>query len=794
MEGVNFSMKMNLPVILLKGLILLPNNEIRLEFENDESKNILDVAEMFHENKLLVVSSTDPLEESLRKNKMPTIGVLAHIGNRIELPSGKARVVLVGEKRVRVREYLNLNHTSEILESIIENLPKVECIKEEETVLVNKLKRELEEYIQCLPYMSNSILESVKKITSLDKLTDVIAAYIPESLERMQSYLSQLDPKKRTTMILEDFNYGKKTFNIEKELDSKIEQKLDQTQKDYILREKMRLIKEELGEVENEFDELKEKIESTLAPSKIKKRLQKEYKHLTELQSMSPEANVIRTYIEWLLDLPWTSCCNETESLSEVRDALDETHAGLERVKLRILEYIAVKKHSSNLKSPILCLVGPPGVGKTTLAYSIASAMGRDFVKISVGGMKDESEIMGHRKTYLGSSPGRIISSMKRAGSNNPVFLIDEIDKMKEGIHGDPASSLLEVLDPTQNRHFSDFYIEEEYDLSQVFFITTANDLDGIPLPLLDRLEIIELSGYTEFEKLDIAKKHLLPSLCESHAFNPSLLKLEDQTILEIIRSYTKEAGVRGLKRELETIIRKIVTEMVYEEKEKTYVISNEMLSQYLGNAKYVKVDATIKSVGVVNGLAYTSYGGDTLPIEVNYYKGTGKLVLTGSLGDVMKESAHIALSYVKANSQKFGISYELFTTNDIHIHVPEGAIKKDGPSAGIALATALISALTKTKVNQTLALTGEITLRGRVLPIGGLKEKSIGALRNGIQKVIIPYENERDLEEVPKEVRDKLTYIKVKDYHEVWNYIFVMKQERRKVYASDHARADRLL
>lgn len=787
-------MKMNLPVILLKGLILLPNNEIRLEFENDESKNILDVAEMFHENQLLVVSSEDPLEESLKKNGMPTIGVLAHIGNRIELPNGKARVILVGEKRVRVREYLNLNHTSEILESIIESLPIVECMKEEEDVLVSKLKRELEEYIHCLPYMSNSILESVKKVTSLDQLTDLIAAYIPESLERMQSYLTQLDPKKRTAMILEDFNYGKKTFNIEKELDSKIEKNLDQTQKDYILREKMRLIKEELGEVENEFDELKERMESTFLPSKIKNRLQKEYKHLTELQSMSPEANVIRTYMEWLLDLPWTSRKHTTESLTEVRDALNETHAGLEKVKLRILEYIAVKKHSSNLKSPILCLVGPPGVGKTTLAYSIASAMGRDFVKISVGGMKDESEIMGHRKTYLGSSPGRIISSMKKAGSNNPVFLIDEIDKMKEGIHGDPASSLLEVLDPTQNQHFSDFYLEEEYDLSQVFFITTANNLDGIPHPLLDRLEIIELSGYTEFEKLDIAKKHLLPSISKSHALDLSLLKLEDQTLLEIIRSYTKEAGVRGLKRKLETIVRKIVTEMVYEGKEKVYEITKDTLVQYLGNAKYLKIDQMGESVGVVNGLAYTSYGGDTLPIEVNYYKGTGKLVLTGSLGDVMKESAHIALSYVKANAKEFGISYELFTENDIHIHVPVGAIKKDGPSAGIALTTALISALTKTKVNHTVAFTGEITLRGKVLPIGGLKEKSIGALRNGIQKVIIPYENDSDLDEVPKEVKDKLTYIKVKEYHEVWKYIFERKKVRRAEYGRNSARTERLL
>lgn len=766
-------MKMNLPVILLKGLILLPNNDIRLEFDNDESKNIIDVSEMFHDNRILVVSSNDPLEQSIQRESLSKIGVEALIHDRIELPNGKIRVILTGIRRIKVHEYLNLNRTNEILESIVEEIQFPIYKREEEQVFVSKLYRELEEYIKYIPYMSNSILTSLKEIRKLEVLTDMIAAYIPLSLERLFSYLLEIDAKKRAAMLVEDFELGKKTFMIETELDKTIEKELDQNQKDYILREKMRLIKKELGENENDEEDLTERIEHLNAPDYIISRLRKEHHRLLEMQPMSPEANVVRTYIEWFLNLPWQPKVNKEKDLKRVKETLDDTHAGLDKVKERIIEYLAVLKHTPEVNSPILCLVGPPGVGKTTLAFSIAEAIERDFVKISVGGMKDESEIMGHRRTYLGANPGRIISSMKKAGSTNPVFLIDEIDKMKEGVHGDPASSLLEVLDPSQNQHFSDYYLEEEYDLSQVMFVTTANSLEGIPLPLMDRLEIIELSGYTELEKLAIAKKHLIPSVCKNHGLKKSLFEISDEMILFLIRNYTREAGVRELKRIFETLIRKIVTEIVYSSEEKKYVIVEEFIIKCLGNVKFPKIITASKEVGVVNGLAYTSYGGDTLAIEVNYYEGTGKLVLTGSLGTVMKESAHIALSYIKANSKKFGIPYDRITKNDIHIHVPEGAIKKDGPSAGIALTTALISALTNQRVKKTMAMTGEITLRGKVLPIGGLKEKSIGALRNGVKEVIIPYDNQNDLDDIPKEVKDKLKYIQVKTYQDVWNTVF---------------------
>lgn len=774
-------MKKNLPVILLKGSVLLPNHEIRLEFENEESKSILEVAEMFHDRQLLVVTSNNPLEEIPNHQDFARIGVIAKMKKKIDLPSGATRVILVGIKRATIYEYLNLNRPDEILESIIEVLPDEELPKNEEAVLVSKLYREIEAIIRTVPYMSNSMLSELKKQDTLADMTDMMVPYLPLTLERLQSYLVELDPKKRATMLLEDIYEQGRAFDIERELDSKVQEEIDQSQKDFILREKMRLIKEELGDSDTAIDALKKRIEVLPCPDHIRTKLLEEYGRLHAMQPMSPEANIVRTYIEWFLDLPWQTFTVDNSQLQDVKEKLDESHASLEQVKTRIIEFLAVRQMTNQLNSPIICLVGPPGVGKTTLAYSVAQAMNRNFVKLAVGGMSDESEIMGHRRTYLGANPGRIISSMKKVGSNNPVFLIDEIDKMTKGIHGDPASSLLEVLDPTQNKYFVDRYLEEEYDLSQVMFMVTANYIEDIPEALLDRLEIIELSGYTEVEKLDIAKKHLLPSICATHGILEQQIAIQDTMLLELIRYYTREAGVRELKRQLETIIRKIVTEIVMQHRsEKCYQITKDRIVAALGKRKYPTIDSNSKSIGVVNGLAYTSYGGDTLAIEVNHYPGTGQLVLTGSLGEVMKESAQIALSYIKANDQIFAIPYEQFTKHDIHIHVPEGAIKKDGPSAGIALTTALVSALTMQKVPHTIAMTGEITLRGKVLPIGGLKEKSIGAVRGGIKTIILPYDNKRDLDDIPSEVKKKLQYHFVKTYQEVFDYIW--KKPKRTV------------
>ena len=769
--------KTNLPVILLRGIVLLPNTEIRIEFENDNSKNIIDVSEMFHDNEVLVVSSIDKYEEGNDINNFSKIGVIAKIRHKIELPNGNVRVLLTGLSRATIHEYLNWNRKDEVLESIVSKINNYEIDSEKEMAVIRKIYREVENYIKLVPYISNSVLSLIVNSTSLSKMTDIIAMHITDNIERLNEYLCNTNPLERSEMILEDIYKQKDIFNIEKSIDNKVKHNIDSTQKELLLREKIKAIKEELGEKdskENEIDILKNKINLLDAPSKIKERLMSELERYEEILPMSPEVNVIRNYIDWLLSLPWNYKTIDNDNLINVSKKLDASHFGLKKVKNRIIEYLAVKQMTNSLNGPILCLVGPPGVGKTSLAFSIAKSLNRNFVKISVGGINDASEIMGHRKTYLGASPGRIIQAIKKAKSSNPVFLIDEIDKMTSNYKEDPASALLEVLDPEQNKMFSDNYIEEEYDLSQVMFITTANYIEDIPEALKDRLEIVDISSYTEFEKLDISKRYLIPKEKKNHGIDDIIINMSDDVILKIIRNYTKEAGVRELERVIASIFRKIVTKKVMEKTNlKEITIDEKALKEYLGKEKFRFISSLSKSqIGVVNGLAYTYYGGDILPIEVNYFKGQGNLVLTGSLGDVMKESAKIALSYIKSNYKYFNIDYDKLMKNDIHIHVPEGAIPKDGPSAGIALTTTLISAFTNLKIPKSIAMTGEITLRGSVLPIGGLKEKSIGANRNGIKKIIIPYENLKDLDEIPKEIKKNIQYIPVKDYKDVYKII----------------------
>ena len=580
-------------------------------------------------------------------------------------------------------------------------------------------------------------------------------------------------------MILEDIYKEEQIFELEREIDDRVKKKLDEAQREFILREKIKVIKEELNEKtikENDLDSLKEKLNLLDAPSKIKTKIELEIKRYESLQPTSPEINITRNYIEWLLDLPWNKHTIDNDDLLDVKDILDKSHNGLENVKTRIVEYLAVKQVTNSLRAPIICLVGPPGVGKTSLAKSIANSMHRKFVKMSVGGVNDEAELIGHRKTYIGASPGRIISSIKKAKSSNPVFLIDEIDKMVKNFKGDPASVLLEILDPEQNKYFSDNYIEEEYDLSKVMFIATANYIEGIPEALKDRLEIVELSGYTEYEKLEIAKSHLLPNICKEHGLNYNSIVIKDEVILKIIRNYTKEAGVRELNRILSSIIRKIVTSLATSKiKSNKFIIDNKKIIEYIGKPRYIDNAKNRKTkIGVVNALAYTPFGGDVLPVEVNYFKGSGKLILTGSIGDVMKESATVALNYIKSNYKKYNIKYEELINNDIHIHIPDTAVSKDGPSAGVTLTTAIISAFNKLKIDCSIAMTGEITLRGEILPIGGLKEKSIAATRNNIKKIIIPYENEKDLEEIPLEVKNNIEFILVKKYDEIYKKLEV--------------------
>ena len=684
--------KTELPVIILRGIILLPNNDIRLEFDNDISKNIIDVAELFHDSKVLIISKEDPLEESVDLKELPKIGVVARISHKMELPNGKTRLVISGLKRANVVELLNNDKNEDILEAIIEEIVPEEIDAYQEQALIKKLQRELEYYTKTIPYASNSIISIVKNMTSLDKMTDVIVPYLNIESDRVLTYLYELNPVERLTYILEDIYDETEMYQIEKEIDSRVKREMDDTQRKYILKEKLKEIKKQLGDTsvkENEINKINKKLETLNLNDKIKTRIDEELNRFETLNETSPEVNIVRNYIEWLLNIPWNVYTKDNDDLNDIANKLDKTHSGLKEVKDRIIEYIAVRKKSNNLKTPILCLVGPPGVGKTSFVSSIASAIDRNFVKISVGGMNDEAEIIGHRRTYLGANPGRIIQSLKKAKSMNPVFLIDEIDKMTKDQKGDPASTLLEVLDPEQNEFFSDNYIEEEVDLSKIMFITTANNIEDIPEPLRDRLEIIEMTGYTEYEKLEIVKNYLLPKICDEHGLDYKNITFEDKLILDVIREYTKESGVRNLERTISKIMRKIVTELL---KKKIAInkitIDKKMIDKYLGKPLYEKELDNNSEIGVVNGLAYTPYGGDVLKIEVNYFKGKGNLLLTGSIGEVMEESAKIALDYVKSNYKEFGIDYKKFD-NDIHIHVPEGAVKKDGPSAGIALTTA---------------------------------------------------------------------------------------------------------
>lgn len=766
-------MKKNLPVLLLKGLILLPNSDIRLEFDNDISKAIIDVAEIFHDNHIMIISRDNPLEEQVDINDLPKIGIVGKIVHKLTLPNGKTRVVINGLRRAYVNEYIQPEE--DIMEVILSEIPVEEIPNDIEIGMIRKLYHELEKYIKNVPYVSNGLLSLIANIKDLGKITDIIVKNIPLDNERLIDYIYQVSALKRVEMILEDIYKEEQLYEIEKKLDSKVKKEMDNSQKEFLLREKVKIIREELGEEsikDDEIDNLKNSVNDLKCSEKIKERLYFEINRYENIPNVSPEISVVRNYIDWLINLPWGIFTKDFEDIKRVKVSLDESHYGLLEVKERIIEYLAVKKFTKKINGSIICLVGPPGVGKTTLAYSIAKSIKRNFVKVSVGGINDEGEVLGHRKTYLGAGPGRIIDGMRKAGSMNPVFLIDEIDKMTKDYKGDPASALLEVLDSSQNKYFRDNFIEEEFDLSNVMFIITANSIQNIPEALYDRLEIINITGYTEYEKIDIAKKYLLPKICKSLGIKK--IEITDKKILEIIRYYTKEAGVRELERKLSSIVRKMVTEIVSSKvkNNKVFIVDNN-IQKYLGKRKFF-IDENISDaqIGVVNSLSYTCYGGDILPIEVNYYPGRGNLILTGSLGNVIKESARIALSYIKANYKLFNINYNDLIKNDIHIHIPHGSINKEGPSAGVSLTTALISAFTNLKVDSSIAMTGEITLRGNILAIGGLREKSIGARRNNIKIIFIPQDNINDLDTIPEEVRCDITYIPVKNYIEIFNYI----------------------
>ena len=758
-------------VLVVNDMVIFPNNEVRIEYDNVHDKQMINIVENIEDNLMLIVNPIYS-ESGDDLTSLPNYGVLGRLKLRIAVPNGKTRLVIEGVGRVEIK-----NYTQEDL-FFKANYNELEIPKsEEDSNYFNILLGFLEKYINKVPYMGNAILSQLNRVDNLSDLCDMIASSINLEYEKKKDYITIIDPIERSKRLIKDMNESLKYIELEQKIEQEVEKELNETQKEYFLREKIKLMQQELGEANSKDDEvvkLNKKLSKLKCPTKVKEKIKREISRYESMNSNSPELGMIREYIDWMLNLPWNNFTKDTTSLKEVRNILDSSHYALEDVKTRILEYLAVKQNTNNSRSPIICLVGPPGVGKTSLALSIAKSLNRSSAKISVGGINDEAEIVGHRRTYIGAAPGRIIQGIRKAGTSNPVFIIDEIDKMTKDIKGDPASSLLEVLDPEQNNKFSDHYIEEEFDLSNVLFIATANYIEQIPYELRDRLEIINISSYTEYEKLDIAKKHLVPKELDSHGLTPLQVQIDDDGLLYIIRCYTKEAGVRDLERTIATLFRKIVKEILLDGKAPFYKIDKKLIEEFLGVPKYsYNENDKNRESGVVNGMAYTVFGGDILQIEANLYKGKGELILTGSLGDVMRESCRIALSYIKANSKAYKIDSKLLEENDIHIHVPEGAVNKDGPSAGITITTALISLLKDKKVDNTIAMTGEITLRGRVLPIGGLKEKVIGAHRAGIRKIFLPVENKKDLEEIPEEIKKDIKFIFVDNYKEIYKKIF---------------------
>ncbi|MBQ3306813.1 MAG: endopeptidase La [Bacilli bacterium] len=757
-------------VLVINDMVIFPNNEVRIEYDKNYDTQMDEIVNRIGDNQMIIVNPIDEGEISV--TSFPKYGVLGRLKLKMNVPNGKTRIVLEGLERVEIKGLTENNHYFEADYSEVE-IPKEKDEKSYFKVLI----KSVENYINKVPTMGNAIMSQLTNVDSLNDLCDLVASFIPIRYEEKKKYILTIDPITRAKYLIEDINRDLKLAELEQKIENEVERELEKTQKEYFLREKIKLMQKEIGEENSkdvDVERISKKISKLKCNSKTKEKIKRELSRYSNLNSNSPELGMIREYLDWMINLPWNQYTKDTNDLIRVKEILDSSHYALEEVKDRILEYLAVKQNTNNLRSPILCLVGPPGVGKTSLALSIAKSLNRKSAKISVGGINDEAEIVGHRRTYIGANPGRIIQGIRKAGTANPVFIIDEIDKMTKDIKGDPASSLLEVLDPEQNSKFSDHYIEEEFDLSNVMFIATANYVEQIPYELRDRLEIITISSYTEYEKLDIAKKHLIPKELEQHGLSPLQVQIDDDAIMTIIQNYTKEAGVRELERMIATLFRKIVKNILLNKDQYFYKIDQKIIEEFLGKKKYFYMENDIQNeYGVVNGMAYTIFGGDILPIEATLFKGKGNLVLTGSLGEVMQESCHIALDYIKANSSKFKIDSKLLEENDIHIHVPEGAVNKDGPSAGITITTALISLFKKKCINKKIAMTGEITLRGRILAIGGLKEKVIGAHRANIKKVFIPKENEKDLDEIPEEIKKDIEFISVNKYSEMYKYLF---------------------
>jgi ATP-dependent Lon protease len=749
-----------LPLIPLRGITIFPY--MVLHFDVGREKSILALEEaMLNGQEIFLVSQKDAKMEEPDEDDIYNIGTICNIKQLLKLPGDTVRVLVEGVSRAKLIAYLQ---NEPFFKAEVEELIEAECIEDKKCeALVRSVKTAFDSYVKLSGTMPSEALVTLDDLESPGRLADIVSSYLMLKQDKKQELLEAYDVTKRLEKILIILNNEVEILKIEKKIGVKVKNKIDKVQKEYYLREQMKAIQEELGEDDEDKKEInryKNRISKAKLPKVVKDKALYELDRLKNTGSYSSEGGVIRTYLDWILELPWNIETNDNTDIKKARDVLEKEHYGLKDVKDRIIEYLAVKKMSNSLKGPILCLVGPPGVGKTSIAKSVANALNRNFVRMSLGGVRDEAEIRGHRKTYVGAIPGRIVYGMKQAKSKNPLFLLDEIDKMSNDFRGDPSDALLEVLDAEQNSTFRDHYLELEMDLSNVMFITTANSLETIPRPLLDRMEIIEVSGYTYDEKLNIAKRHLIPKQLKEHSIFDDRISFSDSSINFIIEGYTRESGVRNLERKIGTVVRKTLTEMLENDKKKI-MISTNSIKKYLGAIQftYDKVDKEDK-VGVVTGMAWTAYGGDTLPVEISVMEGSGKLELTGQLGDVMKESAKAGYSYVRSNAARYNVNPEFYKNKDIHIHVPEGAVPKDGPSAGVTIITALVSALSGRKVKHNIAMTGEITLTGRVLPIGGLKEKCLAAYRAGIDTVIIPKDNAKDMEKIPTAIKSKLKFI----------------------------------
>ena len=748
-----------LPVLPLRDIVVFPHMIVPLFVGREKSIKALEEV-MREDKRILLVAQKNPGDDDPSIDAIYEVGTLAQVLQLLKLPDGTVKVLVEGTERAKVERFTDHAH---YFEAEVKLLPSTNTNEAETEALARTAISQFESYVKLNKKVPQEILATLGQITDYAKLSDTIAAHLAIKIAEKQEILEMQSVQERLEKAFALMEGEISVLQVEKRIRSRVKRQMEKTQREYYLNEQMKAIQKELGDGEerDEVGELEQKIKDTKFTKEARERADAEIKKLRQMSPMSAEATVVRNYLDWLLNIPWGVKTKVKRDLSYAQSILDQDHFGLDKVKERIVEYLAVQSRTNKLKGPILCLVGPPGVGKTSLGKSIAKATGREFIRMSLGGVRDEAEIRGHRRTYIGSMPGKIIQSMKKAKKSNPLFLLDEIDKMGQDFRGDPSSALLEVLDPEQNSTFMDHYLEVEYDLSNVMFVTTSNTLN-IPPALLDRMEIIRIAGYTEEEKMEIAKRHLVPKVMENHALDKTEFEISEDAIYEAVRRYTREAGVRNLEREINTIARKAVKDLMMSKKKKIKV-TPEVVNQYLGVQKYKHGEAEREDqVGVVTGLAWTEVGGELLTIEALMMPGKGKMTVTGNLKDVMKESISAASSYVRSRAPSIGVKPPVFDKKDIHVHVPEGATPKDGPSAGIGMVTAIVSVMTGIPVRKDVAMTGEITLRGRVLPIGGLKEKLLAALRGGIKTVMIPEENMKDLADIPKSVTDGMKIIPV--------------------------------